>query len=190
MVQEKPLTLYGLTLEDYEQVLYIDESSQSGLRWRITVSATATKDSVAGCYSDTVKNPCWRIKVKKKPMVLARVLWFMYYKDFVPEVVDHRNGNTKDHSIGNLRAFTQKLNTENRVVLNETGTPGVYLREDKYGNPIFRCQGVNKDGKRWSKVFAVNKYGMDEAFRLATQFRLSKEDENNTQTRRVSLSDA
>lgn len=189
MVQERQVSLYGFTLEEYEEFLYLDETSPSGLRWRFTVSSTATKDSIAGCYSDTVKRPCWRLKFKKKPMVLARVLWFMYHKTNPPEVVDHVNGNTKDHSIGNLRAFTQKLNTQNRVILNSTGTPGVYLREDGYGNPIFRCQGVDSGGKRWSRVFAVNKYGYEAALKMAIEFRILKETQNNTQTRRASLND-
>lgn len=189
MVQDESLTLYGLTLQDYESVLYIDQTSPSGLRWKCTVSSTATKDSVAGCYSETVKYPCWRLKLKGRAMILARVLWFMYYKASPPEVVDHRNGDTKDHSIKNLRAFTQKLNTENREVLSNTGTPGVYLREDKYGNPIFRCQGISSDGKRWTKVFAANKYGWDNALRMAKEFRIAMEDKNGTQTRRVSLND-
>lgn len=187
MVQEQKLTVYGFTLNEFYEVLEVDHTSPSGLRWRRTVSATAVKGSVAGSYSESVSHPCWRMKFKGTPMVLARVLWFMYYKSVPPEVVDHRNGNTKDHSVQNLRATQQKVNSQNRSVQNQTGVPGVYLREDKYGNLVYRCQGVNIDGSRWSKVFAVGKYGQLRALELAKQYRLNMEDKNDTQTRRRTL---
>lgn len=187
MVQKEPLTLYGFTLEHFEKYLYLDQTSPSGLRWKVTVCSTATKDSVAGCYSETVKFPCWRLKLDKVAMILARVLWFMHYKEPPRGVIDHRNGNTKDHSINNLREVTLKVNNENRKVGNETGLPGVYLREDKYGNLIFRCQGTDSAGKRWSRVFSTVKYGYEAALRMAKECRLAMEDSNNTQTRRKTL---
>lgn len=187
MVQKEQLTLYGMSLKEFEDLLYLDETSESGLRWRQSVCSTAMKDSVAGCYSQTVKHPCWRLKYGGVPMVLARVLWFMYYKSPPTGVVDHKNGDTKDHSISNLRSVPQRVNAQNREVKAEFGVPGVYLREDKYGNQIFRCQGVYESGVRWSRVFAVKKYGYEKALSMAKKCREVMEDKSNTQSRRVTL---
>ena len=187
MVQREPLTLYGLTKEMFESFVVVDNTSPSGLRWITSVSSTATKGSVCGSYSRTVKHPCWRMKLNKTPMVVARVLWFLL-KGFPPQgVVDHKNGNTYDHSEDNLRDIAQRNNCENRVVKNVNGTPSISIIYDKYDNRSWRCQGTNSDGSRWCKSYAVRKYGYDRAYELAVEYRLRKESQNDTQTRRATL---
>jgi hypothetical protein len=187
MVQSEPLTLYGFTKEEFLGFTYVDVTSPSGLRWAKGASSTATKGSVFGTYSRAVKHPCWRVKYNGVPMVVARVLYFL--TKGIPPVgfVDHRNGDTYDHNHDNLRDVVIKVNCENRVVLNETGVPGVYFSDGRC--PSWRCQGVSADGVRWVKSYSVNKYGYENALSLAKKHRLGKEEENNTQTRRKTLVD-
>lgn len=188
MVQEsEALTLYGMTVVQFLEWVYLDESSPSGLRWARFASATAPKGSVFGSYSETVKFPSWRAKINGTPMIVARVLWFLLSGRPPVGVIDHRNGNTKDHTPTNLRDVGIKVNCENRLVSNPTGTPGVYLVRDKYGNLLHRCQGTDSGGKRWSKIFAVRKYGFEQSFELAVKHRLTKESENSTQSRRATI---
>lgn len=186
MVQ-KTVTLYGLTVEDFEEALYLDNSSPSGLRWKVTTNSRAVKDSIAGSYSETEDHPFWKMKFNKIPMVVARVIWFMAYKRPPIGVIDHKNGDTRDHRISNLRDVPQRVNCQNRKVETDFGVPGVYLKEDKYGNLIFRCQGVYENGTRWSKVFAVRKYGYDKTLKLAKEYRQLMERRNNVQSRRITL---
>ncbi len=187
MVQE-PVKLYGFTREEFLKWVYLCEDSPSGLRWKVTSSSTAVKDQVAGCFSETVKFPCWRVKIDKVPMVVSRVVWFLNTGE-VPDKVDHKNGNPRENNFVNLRNVDIKINCENRIVLNPNGLPGVYLIKDSYGNYLWRCQGTNISGKRWSKVFACKKFGFYRAKELAIEYRLAKDSENNVQTRERTKND-
>lgn len=189
MVQIEQLKLYGFTKSELLNWVYLSEDSPSGLRWKVSASSTAISGSVAGTFSRTVKFPCWRIKINKKPMVVSRVVWFLH-TGLIPDKVDHKNGNPCENKFSNLRDVITKVNNENRAVVNPNGIPGVYLIEDKYGNLIWRCQGTSSVGKRWSKVFACKKFGYEAAKKLAIQYRLEKDLENNVQTRDRTLNDA
>lgn len=188
MVQDEQLKLYGFAQEELLQWVYLSEDSPSGLRWKVSASPTAQAGSVAGTFSKTVKFPCWRIRINKKPMIVARVVWFLH-TGIVPDKVDHKNGNPYENKFSNLRDVVTKINSENRVVSNPNGVPGIYLVEDRYGNQRWRCQGTSSSGKRWSKVFACKKFGYDTARSLAIQYRLEKDSENNVQTRYRTLND-
>ena len=185
MVQSaKPLRLYGLTREEFSQVLEICGSSPSGLRWKVTVNPRAVKGYVAGSYSRTVKFPCWRLKYNKTAMILSRVLWFMG-KGTYPDIIDHKDGNPYNHEIDNLRNTDIGVNCTNRKVSNTTGVPGVYFVSEECGKEGWRCQGV-VDGVRWAKYFSVRKYG-DSARGLAIAHRLMRESLDGIQTRRATI---
>lgn len=187
MVQET-VKLYGFTKDELLEWVYLCDKSPSGLRWRVSPSSNVFKDQIAGSFSQTVKFPCWRIKIDKTAMVVARVVWFLNTGE-VPDKVDHKNGNPRENRFENLRNVPIKVNCENRIVLNPNGTPGVYLIKDKYGNPLWRCQGTDSFGGRWSKVFACRKYGFEKAKSLAIEYRLTKDCDNNVQTRDRTLND-
>lgn len=186
MVQE-PIKLYGMTEEELLKFVYLDESSPSGIRWKIYASSRATKNSCAGTYSNTVKFPCWRVKINKTPCVVSRVVWFLKFKE-VPEIVDHKDGNSRNNSISNLRSVPIKVNCENRAVLTSSGVPGVYRIEQK-GRLYWRCQGTSAQNIRWVKSFSIRKLGEQEAFEMAKAYRLEKDKENSVQTRRNTLNE-
>lgn len=184
MVQREEVTLYGKTQDELLEWVYLCEKSPSGLRWRKRASSTAPKDGVAGTFSETVRFPCWRIKIDKTPMIVSRVIWFLCHKE-VPEVLDHINGNPKDNSVENLRDVPTVVNCENRVVDNPWGVPGISLLTSFGGNQWFRSQGTTRGG-RWAKTFPVKKWGFETALSKAIEFRLEMEDKHGIETRRVS----
>ena len=81
------------------------------------------------------------------------------------------NGNyTKE----NCRWITKTLQTRNRRKYpnNKTGVTGVSLRIDKEGNKIcYLASCMSLDGVRMTKTYSIRKYGDEEAFRLACEFR-------------------
>ena len=187
MVQE-PVKLYGMMREEFLKFVYLDESSPSGLRWKIYASSRAIKDSCAGAYSETVKFPCWRVKINKTACIVSRVIWFLKFGE-IPEVIDHKDGNSKNNSVSNLRNVVTKINCENRKVLTQSGVAGVYMFEQK-GRFYWRAQGISIDGTRWVKSFSVMKYGKEYAFEMAKSCRLQKDEENLVQTRRNTLNES
>ena len=90
-------------------------------------------------------------------------------------VVDHINRQRFDNRIENLRVVTHKQNMRNRSIAknNTTGKTGV-SKVVKITDVKYYARISTDDGKI-SKTFSVNKYGNDEAFRMAVEWRISKE---------------
>ena len=89
------------------------------------------------------------------------------------DVIDHINRNPLDNRKANLRIVPRSINSTNAKERTESksGIRGVYGREARPG--IAKASWVCEwsDGKRHSKSFSIDKYGEDEAFRLACDFR-------------------
>lgn len=62
----------------------------------------------------------------------ARVAWFLYYGEQPPPEIDHKNGNSTDDRIENLREATPKQNTANKGMYrnNTSGHKGIFFRKD------------------------------------------------------------
>lgn len=89
-------------------------------------------------------------------------------------VIDHINRNPLDNRKENLRFVSQSINSINAKPRkeNSSGVRGVYKRKARPGiaKESWVCEW-SKDAKRFSKSFSVEKYGEEEAFRLACSFR-------------------
>ena len=89
-------------------------------------------------------------------------------------VIDHINRNPLDNRKENLRIVSHSINSINAKARIESKTKirGVYYRKERPGiaKAAWICEW-SKDGKRHSKSFSIDKYGEDEAFRLACDFR-------------------
>ena len=89
-------------------------------------------------------------------------------------VIDHINRDPLDNRKENLRIVSHSINSINAKARIESKTKirGVYYRKERPGisKAAWICEW-SKDGKRHSKSFSIGKYGEDEAFRLAYDFR-------------------
>lgn len=66
---------------------------------------------------------------------VARLVWLWHKGEFPPGLLDHRDGDTLNDRIGNLRPSTRKQNAENmdyRSPVNAAGLRGVIVRGRRY----------------------------------------------------------
>lgn len=91
-------------------------------------------------------------------------------------VIDHINRNPLDNRKCNLRITSRSINSTNAKERNESksGIRGVYKREARPGiaKAAWVCEWSTD--KRYSKSFSIDKYGEEEAFRLACSLREEK----------------
>lgn len=99
---------------------------------------------------------------------------FILDNNNVNMVIDHINRDPLDNRKENLRIVSHSINSINAKARIESKTKirGVYYRKERPGKSkaAWICEW-SKDGKRHSKSFSIDKYGEDEAFRLACDFR-------------------
>ena len=99
--------------------------------------------------------------------------------------IDHINGIRTDNRLENLRCIpkaVQKRNMSKRSD-NTSGVQGVSMWETsrRGGQKVamWRAVAINQQGKQVIKTFSINKYGHDEAFKLACDARKRMEQEFN-----------
>jgi hypothetical protein len=70
-----------------------------------------------------------RIGIAKKYYMAHRLIW-LYHRGWLPEALDHKNGNPSDNRMSNLRPATQTQNRWNsrRRISTTTNIKGVYRR--------------------------------------------------------------
>lgn len=107
---------------------------------KINRSTNSRKDQEAG----NIDNNYRRVKIKRKSYLTHRIIFLMHH-GYLPDVVDHINGNTFDNSIDNLRDSNKMTNRWNCVGNSNTltGVKGVYVDGKK-----FKAL-VNVNGKRY-----------------------------------------
>ena len=74
----------------------------------------------------------YRGSVFDRSYLAHRIAWVIYYGEWPEGLVDHRNTDSLDNRIVNLREATQSENLKNRgrQVNNKSGYKGVYQRRD------------------------------------------------------------
>lgn len=152
---------------------YYDETSPSCLRWK---KASRSNKVEIGSASGTLKQKQqgrymrkhWEVSLKGEVYMVHRVVYVLHHKLINNEFpVDHIDHDSTNNKIGNLRNVSHSVNMRNMriFVTNSTGVTGVSLRGERY-SALWR-----EDERLDSKSFSVNKYGEEEAFRLACQAR-------------------
>lgn len=168
-----------LDYEFFNGLLYYDESSPSGLRWktdrtRTTGSKIICANKIVG-WKEKERNgnfKGWGMKIGRDNYPIHRIIWLLLYGKLDSDlVVDHKDGNPLNNKMENLRLKTQADNCRNRKA---TGTsPGVGQRLLPSGVVNYTAYWTI-DGVLKSKTFASSKYGHEEAFRLAYKVREDK----------------
>lgn len=105
--------------KEYLHTLF--EYKDGNLYWKIS-TGNARIGKLAGCIG---KNGYWQITINKK-IYKAHRLIFMMFNGYMPNFVDHVDGNRNNNLIKNLREATHIQNCFNRKIMtNKTPVKGV-----------------------------------------------------------------
>jgi hypothetical protein len=111
------------------QLLLIDRSSPSGLRWKTNVNSRARAGGVAGSRDKIIgRHQYWYLNIDGVRFLAHRIIYSMHYDlDIEGFEIDHLNGDGSDNRIENLRLATIQQNKQNRRTPrnNTSGVKGV-----------------------------------------------------------------
>lgn len=165
-----------LNFEYFNKYVYYDETSPTCLRWKIERVFGANKrvrkvGDTAGNISFT--KSARKLTIDGKSYALHRIVWLLNNGSFDNTmVIDHIDGDCNNNQISNLRLITQKQNMRNKAASGKSLVVGVNLIFNRQGlEQSWRAQFVDISGKNTVKYFSISKYGKEEAFRLACQWR-------------------
>lgn len=105
---------------------------KDGLLLRNFDSGGKKAGDIAGWVNEVSRGKKYvRVSILKK-QIYAHQLIFLYHHGYIPEYIDHINGNSLDNRIENLRETNQSLNTANSKLskANKSGYKGVIWRKD------------------------------------------------------------
>ncbi len=157
--------------KDYENYFVIDSTSPSGLsRVKGVSNGRYEKGKIGHCGHIDKAGNNWTIKFKMRMVKVHRVIWELTH-GVIPDnyVIDHIDGDSLNNSIDNLRAVSSETNSRNRCINknNSTGVAGVSFRKNCN---CYQASWMEND-RLCTRSFSANKYGNEEAFRLAYEWR-------------------
>ena len=100
---------------------------------------------------------------KSQGMFKLHRLIFLYHKGYLPDLVDHKDGDTTNNRIGNLRASSVQQNSCNlKLNINNTsGYKGVYFTKSGLWKAAIRSDGKNYHlGNYEDKHHAAHAYNL------------------------------
>ena len=157
---------------DWSEIVYYDETSKTGLRWKISPSFKCKQDSQAGSISSGV----WSLRYKGGNYKCHVIIWSLFNTLSGGMVIDHEDRNSLNNRLGNLREISGEKNMRNRSksTKNKTGKTGVYYAEEKevvIKIPAYYSATWVRDGKSYEKRFKIGELSKEDAFRLACECR-------------------
>lgn len=164
---------------DFTEHLYYDESSPSCLRWKhdrycgkgMNVKQISAGD-VAGHFHST---GYYIVGIGYARHRAHRIVFNLHNPDvdISGVFVDHRDCDSSNNKVGNLRAVTQKINMRNtkKSKRNSSGLCGVNQSQKNGGLWYYNAEILCHDGTRIRKSFSMHKYGILPAFAMACKFR-------------------
>jgi hypothetical protein len=127
-----------------DMISFIQENFryENGVLYRTTSRGGEKIGKAAGWLTVCNGRPYWKININKKTTYLHHVI-FLLHHGFLPDYIDHKDGDSTNNKIENLRAATQSQNMANSVMKssNTSGYKGVTFR---------------KDTKKWASAIMVN----------------------------------
>lgn len=169
-------------MQDLEELYYYDESSPTCLRWNKDIFSgrhlnqkNVSKGDVAGGFSSG--SGYYQVRNYGKLFLVHRVIWELT-NGSIPDgmFVDHKDQNKINNRLDNLRLVTKAGNNQNHPLRKDStsGVVGVNLstHHNKDGSVREYWRAVwFEGGKVRNKCFNVKKYGHDNAFELACDYR-------------------
>lgn len=95
--------------------LFIFDFERGSLKWRHPGNNHAKLvDAEAGYYRTTERGKKYRmITINKTPFYRSRLMYLAFYGEWPMPMVDHKNRDSTDDSIGNLRPANKSENAQN-----------------------------------------------------------------------------
>jgi len=129
------------------EILYIDELSPSGLRWKRDRGGKAKAGSIAGTKE---KTGYWLVGIKtdkNKRYLCHRIIYYMKTGiDPVGKFIDHIDGNCSDNTQIRICEFAE--NTRNKKKFNKN-------KNSQYSS-LFKGVCWDKSTKKWMAQITVN----------------------------------
>jgi len=175
---------------DWSELFLYDESSATCLRWAVDVFSGKSGghiNAVVGDVAGSVPNGRYHsiVGVDYEYFLVHRIVWEMFNPPLKDgENIDHKNGDSSDNRISNLRVVSHAENMRNcrQRVDNKTGVTGVCRFINRHGIPAYTASWKELGtGKQKSKTFSTGRYGETEAFRLACEHRAKAIEQLNSQ---------
>lgn len=174
--------------EHLKEYFKYDENSPSKLIWIKKYGKTGSNVTIGdNAGSLDTQNGYWKIHALGNNMKCHRIVWYLFNGD-IPKGkhIDHINGNRSDNSISNLRLVEQAINARNCKMSenNTSGVTGVSYFEGftRNGTPFSKFYvSVSYNRKVFRRSFSCEKYGYDQAFQLACEYRAKMIEELNAQ---------
>lgn len=173
-------------------LFYYDETSPSFLRWKVEIRSGRDGNRVM-TYPGQVaggipsREGYFVVRYNNSLYKCHRIIWTIFHGEIQDSLfVNHKDCNRQNNNILNLELVTQAENNRKAIGLvlgkcrkdNSSGVNGVMFITRPYKEILLEYWEANfkTDIKKLTKSFSVNKYGYDEAYRLACEWRKQMEE--------------
>lgn len=153
--------------------VYYDETSPTFLKWATAPFASVRKvDGIAGSIG---RGGYVTLTINRQKLLAHRIIWTLHNNKEIPRgyIINHIDSNPSNNSINNLECITFAENNR-RKKCHSVETTGVSKTKTcpKGGKIFWSYTGTcTINNKVVNKSFAILKYGEQEAFRLACEWR-------------------
>lgn len=170
----------------WEDIVCYDESSPSGLIWKVDISNNISNRIIVrkGSFSgNKTTHGYFTVTYNGVGYKAHRVVWILHNGIIDnTKCIDHIDGNRANNKISNLRLVSARENCHNmkKGRNNSSGVMGVNFQRNKVGNTYWVAQWrCFITGKHKAKSFSILKYGDDLAFKLACDYRVEMLEKQN-----------
>lgn len=161
-----------MNISDY---FFVDETSPSGLRWKVTHNSKSKAGSVAGSINHIHRSSYWTVTICGKRKYIHRIVYEIATGERIPTsmFIDHIDHNGLNNKIDNLRVVSVAVNSRNqrKRISEKLGlslpTGVTFSRRDN----VYRAEVRDLYGKQCAKYFSIKKLGNEEALRLSVAWR-------------------